>query len=338
MVGLLMEGKRMSDQGHRRPTRREFIGLGIGALAVSAVPLLRRKDQVIRRTFPVMGTLAEITVVHPDRRYGHRAVDAAVRSLQSTHFTLTRYETTSEVGQVNDAAGERPMAVSAATASVVEESLRWARASNGRFDPALGRAVDLWDFTDADAPPPAGEWGRFARAGLYRMIEVGAENGAPAVFLQDPRLALDLGGIGKGYGVDRAVETLREWGMTSALVNVGGDLFALGTSPTGDAWTVGVRDPDDPTGILVTLDVSDAAVATSGDYQRYFEHHGQRYHHLLDPATGAPRETAARSVTILAGSCISADAGATVAFGMPAGEANALLRSADASALIVHSV
>ena len=106
----------------------------------------------------------------------------------------------------------------------------------------------------------------------------------------DEDMGIDLGGIGKGYGVDRAVAVLREWGFQNGLVNVGGDLYAMGVSEDGDPWNVGVRSPDDPQGLVANLAMSDQAVATSGDYHQYFEHDGRRYHHLLDPTTGAPAE------------------------------------------------
>jgi thiamine biosynthesis lipoprotein len=127
-------------------------------------------------------------------------------------------------------------------------------------------------------------------------------------------MGIDLGGIGKGYGVDRAVAALRSWGIQNALVNVGGDLYALGVSEDGDPWKVGVRSPDDPNGLATTLTMSDRAVATSGDYQQFFVYGGRRYHHLLDPRTGAPSQARVRSVTVASESCMAADAGATTAF------------------------
>lgn len=322
----------------RHPTRREVLTLGIGAFVVAAVPLARRRGLMVRRSVPVMGTVADLVVVHPDERYAHGALDAAVAELEWVHRTMTRYDAASEVGRVNEAAGRGPVAVSAGTALVVEEGLRWARISDGRFDPALGRVTDLWDVANRREPPPAGEWGRFAGAGLYRRVEVGSEGGRPAVNLDDPRVSLDLGGIAKGYGVDRAVEALRSWGIGSGLVNAGGDLYALGSSPDGDPWRVGVQDPDDPRGTIAELPLAEGAVATSGDYQRYFEEGGRRYHHLLDTGTGAPRETGERSLTVQAATCMTADAAATTGFGMEDGERERLLRESGAGARVVHRV
>ncbi len=322
----------------RHPTRREVLALGVGAFVVAAVPLARHRRQVVRRSVPVMGTVADLLVVHSDERYAHRALDAAVAELEWVHRSMTRYDENSEVGRANALAGSRPAAVSMATAAVVKEGLRWAEGSHGRFDPALGRVSELWDVSDRTRPPGHGAWGRFAGAGMYRSVEVGSENGRPAIFLEDAGVSLDLGGIAKGYGVDRAVEVLREWGIGSGLVNAGGDLYALGSSPDGDDWKVGIRDPDDVEGTIAEVAVRDAAVATSGDYQRYFEHGARRYHHLLDPDTGAPRVTGERSLTVEAGTCMVADAAATTAFGMPDAERDALLRNMGSVARVVHRV
>jgi thiamine biosynthesis lipoprotein len=148
------------------------------------------------------------------------------------------------------------------------------------------------------------------------------------VRLTDRDAAIDLGGIAKGYGVDRAADALRHQGIARGIVNVGGDLYAIGRSEDGDPWRVGIRSPTDPDGLMGTLEVADAAVATSGDYERFFEYRGRRFHHLLDPETAAPRVSAAHSVTVRAASCIDADAAATAVFGLDQTDAARLLRSA----------
>ena len=153
--------------------------------------------------------------------------------------------------------------------------------------------------------------------------------------VDDPDVAIDLGGIAKGYGVDRAVAALREWGITDGLVNVGGDLYALGSSLDDDGWSVGIRSAEDPTRLAGSLMLRDRAVATSGDYEQYFEHGGRRYHHLLDPRTGAPRITAVHSLTVAAASCMAADAAATAVFGCTTEQASIVLRGAAADAELV---
>jgi FAD:protein FMN transferase len=320
------------------PSRRDFLALGLGAFVVTAVPwaAARRSDSLVRRSLPVMGTVAEIAVVHRDARYAQGAIDAAFAELREVERTMTRFRADSDVGRANRSAAAGPVVVGTGTAVVLREALRWAEASEGRFDPTLGRAVELWNVGGRAAPPAAAEAGAFARRRMYRELGVERRNGQETVSFGDAALALDLGGIGKGYGVDRAVAALREWGIAHALVNAGGDLYALGRSPGGDPWQVGVRSPADPSGLAATLSVEDRAVATSGDYEQYFEHGGRRYHHLLDPATGAPRESGVHSVTVAASTCTAADAGATAVFGCSRQEGNRILARGAAGAEIVE--
>lgn len=327
----------MTERDRRRPSRREFMALGVGAFVVAATPGLIRPDRrLVRRTVPVMGTLAEIGVVHRDGRYAQGAIDAAIAELRAVDRTMTRFDDESEVGRANRTAAVAPVPVGPATAEVVAAALLWAEASEGAFDPTLGRAVALWDVGHRSTPPPAGELRRFAGAGLYRSLELGERGGAPVVAYHDPSIALDLGGIAKGYGVDRAVAALRDWGIAHALVNVGGDLYALGVSEDGDPWQVGVRDPDDAGKLAASFEISDRAVATSGDYEQYFEHGGRRYHHLLDPRTGEPRNGGVRSLTVAADRCITADAAGTAVFGEQAEAARRTIARVDRHAEILH--
>ena len=329
----------MKNPDSGRPSRREFIALGVGAFVVASAPgLIRPKRRLIRRQVPVMGTVAEIGVVHRDERFAQRAISAAIAELRAVDRTMTRFDDGSEVGQANLHATRRAVPVSAATAEVVTSALAWARASDGRFDPTLGRVARLWDVGHRSTPPSSAEKAelRAGMDGLYRSLEVGRSRGEPVVVYHDPAIQLDLGGIAKGYGVDRAVGALREWGITDALVNVGGDLYAMGVSQDDDPWEVGVRDPDDASRLATTFQVSDRAVATSGDYEQFFEHAGRRYHHLLDPRTGEPRRTTVRSVTVAADRCMTADAAGTATFGQSADEAGRLINAVDRNARILH--
>jgi FAD:protein FMN transferase len=320
-----------------RPSRREFVALGLGAFVVAAAPaVLRPKRRLVRRRVPLMGTVAEIGVVHRDERFAQGAIAAALAELRAVDRTMTRFDDASEVGRANREAARRAVPVSGATAEVVAAALVWAAASDGAFDPTLGRAVALWDVGRRSAPPAAAELRGLAGAGRYRSLELGRSRGEPVLVYHDPAIHLDLGGIAKGYGVDRAVGALRDWGVTDGLVNLGGDLYALGASEDGDAWEVGVRDPDDASRLAARFRISDRAVATSGDYEQYFDYQGRRYHHLLDPRTGEPRRTAVRSVTIAADRCITADAAGTAVFGRAQDAARRLIAAVDRDARLLH--
>ena len=296
--------------------RREFVALGVGALALAGLPRARRRGPgLVRRQIPVMGTLAEVAVRHHDGAWAQRAIDAAMAELRRVDDEMTRFRPYSDVGRVNAAAGTGAVAVSAATAEVARAALTWAERTGGRFDPCLGRSAEMWDLAVSGSLPPAGMVHRLAERELWRSLEVGAAGTAPELRLHEPDAALDFGGIAKGYAVDQAARALRDHGVFHALVNAGGDLMAMGVDDGGEPWRVGVRSPERPDEIVDVLRVSDRAVATSGDYLRFFERGGRRYHHLLDPATGEPRRTAMSSLTVDAPSCMDADAAATALFG-----------------------
>jgi thiamine biosynthesis lipoprotein len=250
---------------------------------------------------------------------------------------MTWFRLDSEIGRANSLAWRDAVPVSRETASVIAQSLRWAEATDGAFDPAIGRLVRIWDVANSAAPPDASITQRFAARSLYRQVELGRSGERDIVRFHDPDVALDLGGIAKGHAVDRAVAALRDRGIRDALVNVGGDLYALGTSTDGDPWRVGIRSPSRPDRITASFEVRDRGVATSGDYEQAFVHEGRRYHHLLDPRTGEPRLVESHSITIAADLCVTADAAATALFGPTDADAIAAVSRIAPDALIVDA-
>jgi thiamine biosynthesis lipoprotein len=319
-----------------RPSRRDMFFLGIGGL-VAAVPVARRQPlTVVRRHVLVMGTIAEFAVAHRDPAQAHSGIDAAIAALRDVDARMSRFLPSSDVGRANLGAARGPVAVTGPTITVLKESLSWAADSNGIFDPCLGRAIRLWDVSHRHEPPADAETSPLANRRLYRFMDIGDRGDEAVVRFRDEEVQIDLGGIAKGYGVDRAVDALRKHGIEHALVGAGGDLYALGRSPSGEAWHVGIQSPGDPASLAASVRLEDAAIATSGDYQQFFVHRNQRYHHLLDPATGAPRRTAQRSISVVAGTCMAADAGATLAFGRPAADVTPVL--ARHGAHVTHTI
>lgn len=327
-----------TDHPRRGPDRRQFLAFGVGALVVAALPITVRRRQLFRRSLPLMGTIADVAVVHRDARHAEGAIDAAMEALLGVEREMTRFDDASDVGRVNLGAFAAPVAVSARTALVIAEGLRWAEASGGRYDPAIGRVVRLWDVNHRHEPPPADAVRRLAGRRLHTAVEVDRFRGQPVVRFHDPDASIDLGSIAKGYGLDQAVAALREWGITDAIVNVGGDLYAMGRSPEGDPWRVGIRSPSEPDRIAGEIEVSDRAVATSGDYMQFFRWRGVKYHHLMDPTTGAPRRTTIHSDTVVADCCFHADVAASTVFGLSASEAEAILRVRAPGAHLVRNL
>ncbi len=307
--------------------RREFLTIGTGVFVGLTLPWsLRHRIAITKRTIPVMGTIAEIQVAHADVHFAERAIDAAIGELQWVERTMTRFVPTSDIGRANLAAAHDGVFVTPETAMVVRRALEWASASDGRFDPAIGEVSELWDVLHRHAPPPESRVQRLAGRNFWRKVDVSTFRGQPAIRFHDRDIHLDLGAIAKGYGIDRATGALRRMGVKHAITTVGGDLYALGPSPEGEPWKVGIRNPRDLSAIVTTLDVADRAVTTSGDYERFFRYRGVRYDHLMDPGTAAPRRTPVHSNTVIGDRAMDADAASTSGFGLSRAAATALAR------------
>lgn len=298
-------------------SRRDFLGFSVGAFVVASVPLARRRPVgAVKRSVPVMGTIAQFAVVHRDPAYAHAAIDAAVAELRWVERTMTRFTDTSDIGRANLLARRDAVIITPETALVVGTGLHWAAALDGRYDPAAGAIIKLWDVKNRHEPPPPDRVAELRGRLFYSSVELGAFEGAPALRYHDSGVQLDLGSVAKGYGVDRAAGALRRQGIEKAIVVAGGDIYAIGSAPDGEPWRIGIQSPDDERSIAGTLLLENRAVATSGTYRQFFRHRGHRYHHIMDPATAAPFETPMRSLTIAADSVMAADAATTALFGM----------------------
>jgi thiamine biosynthesis lipoprotein len=205
-------------------------------------------------------------------------------------------------------------------ARIMETAMSVAVASSGAFDPTLGELVKLWGIGMGQPKVPNDEdiASALERSGYRKIPRTGCCS-------EGVKAWLDLGGVAKGYAVDEAVKELRKAGIGAGIVNAGGDLRSFGAKPGKKPWKIGIQDPDDPQELAGVLDIGEMSVATSGDYQRYFEEGGVRYHHILDASTGRPARSGVRSATVLAPDCALADALATAAFVMGPGKGLELL-------------
>lgn len=244
----------------------------------------------------MMDTFVEVSVWAPDSRLACSAVEAAMRE-------MARIDSMFGDGTVS-CRSDRTLMASDAFAHLIETSREVNLETGGMFDPTVGAVSRLWEFHDAARPPDADSLARaLASVGLSCYLD--GEECEERIF--------DLGGIAKGYAVDLASEKIRGMGIESAIINAGGDLNLIGTRTDGEPWRIAIRHPRAAGAFLGYIDVVDAAVATSGDYEKYFTENGRRYHHIIDPHTGYPGH-ASNSVTVVApGSCLS-DALATGLF------------------------
>ena len=257
----------------------------------------------------LMDTGVELQVFSGARE-GERVKEALFDEMKRLEQLLSYRDSESEVAAINRAAGKKPVAVSPETAAVIREALAYAEISGGAFDPTIAPLLEAWGFQEGDYRVPGPEELQEA-AGMvdYRLVEAGEK----AVRLARPGMALDLGGIAKGYIVDRGLDLLERRGVSHALINAGGDVGILGPKADGSPWRVGVKHPRNGTLLAVIPWDKRGAIVTSGDYERFFEKDGSRYHHILDPQTGEPAP-ALTSVTVVAPTAVQADALSTAVF------------------------
>jgi thiamine biosynthesis lipoprotein len=233
--------------------------------------------------------------------------EAASAEIVRLERLMTTWDPSSEISHVNAAAGGEPVKVSQETFDVVQEALHASAISEGTFDITFETLHGLWKFDqDLDPHPPT------AAAVRERLPHVGwrhvkIDPAALTIRLDDSQTRIGLGGIAKGFAVDRASKVLEDGGIDTYFVQAGGDLFAHGLKPNGSGWMAGIRDPRGPEGdYFSTLEVRDHAFSTAGDYERSYVVAGRRYHHIIDPRTGYPA-TASRSVSIWAKTALLAD-------------------------------
>lgn len=222
----------------------------------------------------------------------------------------------SDICKINKNAGKRPVRVDPQTLELIEEALHYAALSEGHFDVTIGPLMDSWGFLDGHTSVPPDDL-RLESLSLvdYRLLEL--DRNAGEVFLPREGMVLDLGAIAKGYIVDRGIDVLKSEGIAHAFLNAGGDIKVTGGKPGGDPWNVGLLHPRAPemegNNIMAGIMLDSSAIVTSGDYERYFEEGGKRYHHLLDPFTGFPAGELV-SVTVVAPEAVIADALSTAIF------------------------
>jgi len=277
-----------------------------------------RTYEPTRETRFMMGTLVEILVY----ARGDGAADAINRAflrIQEVEKASSRWEKGSALESIREGKGA---ALVGDQAIILETALAVAAASSGAFDPTLGELADLWGIGMGNPRVPEEEEIRDAleRSGYRRIPEGGCCPPGLKVWF-------DLGGVAKGYAVDEAVKVLKSAGIGAGIVDAGGDLRSFGSKPGDVPWKIGVQDPEQPQDLAGILHVGEISIATSGDYQRYFEVGGIRYHHILDSATGRPARSGVKSVTVLATDCALADALATAAFVMGPEEGLDLIES-----------
>jgi thiamine biosynthesis lipoprotein len=255
----------------------------------------------------VMGCTAIVRACGPDAAALPAVVGEALDEIDRVDRLMSHYRRESPLSRLNREAANAPVRVEPELLGFLAECLRWSRESEGTFDITVGPLMKAWGFFRDDGRVPSDDHlARTLDVVGYRHVVLDREAGT--VRFDRPGVELDLGGIGKGYAVDRAAERLRHRGVGSALVNLGGSsVYGLGAPPGKKAWEIGIRDPTDPAKTAVTVPLRDRALSVSGGYERFFEKDGLAYSHVIDPRTGRPVQ-GVLGVAVLTGSATAGDA------------------------------
>ena len=251
----------------------------------------------------IMGTRCVVELWSTDRARGQAAIDAVFAEFRRIDALMSTYKPDSELSRVNAAAATSPVRVSQELYDLLATSIEYSRLTGGAFDVTYASVGYLYDYR-AHVHPDAGAIAAALPGIDYRHIELVPDT--RSVRFRRPGVRIDLGGIAKGHAIDRGIAVLEGLAIDRAMVNAGGDTRIIGDR-FGKPWVVGVRDPDHEGKVFLRLPLTDTAFSTSGDYERYFDEDGKRFHHIIDPKTGDSARKC-RSVTIISGNATRTDA------------------------------
>jgi FAD:protein FMN transferase len=278
----------------------EFLTLiALFAAAAAATPA---RAEWIWREAPIMGTRCVVNLWTDDHAKGEAAIDQVFAEFRRFDAMMSTFKSDSEVSYVNAHAAEHPVKISAELYDLTDKALYYSKLTHGTFDITYASVGYLYDYRKRIRPNDSAIAQHLPAIG-YRHVHL--DPIARTIFFDRPGVRIDFGGL-KGYEVDRGAEVLKAAGFTHAMVNAGGDSRFIGDH-MGRPWLVGIRDPDDRRKYALKMPIDNQAVSTSGDYERFFDENGVRYHHILDPKTGKSPHLV-RSVTIVGPTATRTDA------------------------------
>lgn len=296
---------------------KKIIGLCL-ILAVILMSCGPGKIEEYSKSIFAMDTILEFRIY--GNKNAKKALDKAIERVKEIEDRMSATKEDSDVAKINENAGKQPVKVHDDTFYVIKKALEYGKLTEGDFDITIRPLVELWDIlSDKPRIPDAEEIEEKLALVDYRKVKLDEEN--KTVFLEEEGMGIDLGAIAKGYAGDEVTRILKEAGVKSALINLGGNVIVIGRKPDGSLWRIGIQDPrSEETGKshIGVLEVEDVTIVSSGDYERYmvdiYEKTGVRYHHIFDPKTGSPARSGIMACTIVASSSTDADALSTSLF------------------------
>lgn len=282
----------------------------------------KSEEKVFKKSTIIMDTVVSAVVVADTPQQAEAAIDMAFGAIKRLERLISFWDPGSEISTLNKAAGTNPVTVSPETLLLMEKAIYVSEHTGGAFDPTIGPLIRLWDFKKKIRPDAASVKKTLPLVD-YRAVVLDKDKST--AFLAKKGISFDTGGIAKGYAADIAEKTLKDMGIKAGLISVAGDIKTFGVKPPGGkGWRVAIKIPDTSppknekeTKIkrLLSIDLHDEAVSTSGDYERFFFEGGVRYHHILNPKTGMPAR-GCRGVSVVASNAALADGFATALFVM----------------------
>lgn len=280
----------------------------------------------------MMGTIISLKYYGKD---GEKAIEESIKKIDEIEKSMSLNIEDSEILKINKEAGIKSTVVSDFMMEVIERALYYGQLSEGCFDISIRPVDALWAIgTENERVPEKNEIDEALKRVNYKNIEIDKEKSS--VYLKEKGMAIDLGGIAKGYAADELVDILKKYKIDSAMINLGGNLYVYGSKDGKEALNIGVQDPKKTQGeYFGVVKVKDKSVVTSGNYERYFEKDGKRYHHIINPSTGYPSENGIISSTIISDKSIDGDALSTATYVMGVEKAMNLIESIDGVEAII---
>ncbi|NIR00561.1 MAG: FAD:protein FMN transferase [Gemmatimonadales bacterium] len=281
-----------------------------------------------------MGTTVEVFLYASTRDRAAELFEAAFQEIERVEEALSTYRSTSEISRINTTAAHRPVVTDPEVFSLIVRALEYGRRTGGAFDITVGPLVKAWGFFRGDGHYPSADALSEARARVGWQ-HVALDKAQRTIRFLTPGLELDMGGIGKGFALDRAARVLRRHGVDSALLGAGQSSYvAIGAPPDARGWPITVPSPHHPARALSSIQLRDQALSTSGSDRQYFELDGRRYSHIIDPRTGMP-VTGMVQVTVIAPTATDSDALSTALFVLGRERAAALIEGMEGKAALL---
>ena len=290
-----------------------FIIIAIIILTVTGCTTNKKQEPLTRTEF-LMDTVVTLKIYDKQDK---KILDEAINRLKEIENRMSVTIDTSDVSQINKNAGIKPVKVHDDVYYVIEKAKHFATISDGAYEPTIGPLVDLWNITGTDEKerstiPSEAEIKEKMALVNYKGLQLMEGN---SVYLNRKGMKIDLGGIVKGYAADEMKRIFLENGVKSAIIDLGGNIYAIGGKKNSNMWKIGIQDPFDITGNYIgIINIKDKSIVTSGDYERYFMYKGERYHHIIDSKTGYPSKNEVAGVSIISDKSINGDALSTALF------------------------